>query len=204
MGKWANKRGQVFGAEHHAPWRTGAALAALLALVVVLAGCSTVSATTAATAASTRTPAIAGSPTATAGPTTPPGPTPIAITDLGTFRQKLTSAFTSNTWSKVAPLLSPSFSFQGLNSGGARLVMPDSANDMRQVYSTQGPWNQSAQYEVNIHYCYSGGTPASQQIGFDGGNGPFILLGLERWQGYWVVAWGYEDPLGGSDGCSAG
>jgi hypothetical protein len=129
---------------------------------------------------------------------------PIAITDLAAFRQRLADAFTSNAWANVSPLLSPGFSYQGTNSGGARLVMPDSATDLQGVYANGGPWGQSAQYEVDIHSCFAGDTPSGQQIGFDGGGGSFMLLGMDRYQGYWVVAWAFQDPLGGGDGCAFG
>jgi len=190
--EWRGRRGR--------PGRWVAlAMVALLALVFVLAGCAG---------------AAAGAPSPTATDTAPPagtpaqtatiGPTPIAITDLNAFRAKLASAFQSNAWAHVAPLLSPAFSFQGLDSGGASLVMPDSATDLRNLYTNGGPWTQSAEYEVTIHACYAGNTPTGQQMGFDGGSGNFILVGMARWQGYWVVAWAFQDSLGGGDGCAYG
>ncbi|HKV83104.1 MAG TPA: hypothetical protein VJN88_01015 [Ktedonobacterales bacterium] len=181
------------------PWLTFGVLA--LALLLSACGGAKASAapTTSASTATTRP-----APTATVRPSGTPTATPIAITDLATFRQKIADAFTSNTWSSVAPLLSPGFSYQGTNSGGARLVMPDSATDLQGVYANGGPWSQSAQYEVDIHSCFAGGAPTDQQIGFDGGGGSFMLLGMDRYQGYWVVAWAFQDPLGGGDGCAYG
>lgn len=183
--------------------RPHSAIVALIALLVglALAGCAGAQATPAApTATVTTAPSVAGTPT----PSPTIGPTPVEITDLNAFRTRLTNAFQSNTWAKVAPLLSPAFSFQGLNSGGASLKMPDSEHDLHDLFTSGGPWSQSAQYEVTIHSCYAGGTPVAQQMGFDGGSGNFILVGIERWQGYWTVSWAFQDPLGGGDGCASG
>jgi hypothetical protein len=181
--------------------RTAALL--LVALLLGLAGCGGAQVNqTVASATSTAT--VQPATTATPRPTVPAGPPPVRITDLTTFRQQLSVAFTSNTWSKVTPLLSPQFSFQGLDSGGARMEMPDSAADLQRLYTRGGPWSQASQYEVEVHSCYAGSTPASQQLGFDGGGGSFILVGMDRWQGYWVVAWAFQDPLGGYDGCASG
>jgi hypothetical protein len=183
-------------------WRGSWLALGALTLALLLAACSgakanqapSTSATRVATQVATATPRPVGSPTAT----------PIAITDLGAFRQRLGDAFTSNTWKNVAPLLSPQFSYQGTNSGGARLVMPDSAQDLQNIYSNGGPWSQSAQYEVDIHFFFAGGAPADQQIGFDGGGGSFLLVGMDKYQGYWVATWAFQDPLGGGDGCAYG
>jgi hypothetical protein len=178
--------------------RGGAVLLAVL-LLALLAGCD---ATTSSPGAS----ASPGTPGATSGPSGPSRPTvspsnAVQIADLGAFRQKLADAMGSGKWQQVAPLLSPNFSFQGPESAGARLVMPDSAADFQQIYTSKGPWHQGAQYEVNIHGCYGGKTPSGQQIGFDG-SGPFLLMGIEKWQGYWVVVWSFDDPLGGNDACA--
>jgi hypothetical protein len=179
------------------------ALAAAL-LALALSSCAGAPASSQLPPAPTATRAVGTAPSGTPTPTATIGPTPVAITDLNAFRARLASAFQSNTWGKLAPLLSPAFSFQGLNSGGSSLEMPDSAHDLHDLYASGGPWSQSAQYEVTNHYCYGGGTPTSQQMGFDGGSGNFILVGIARWQGYWVVAWAFQDPLGGSDGCASG
>lgn len=182
-------------------WRGSWLALGALTLALLLAACS------GAMAHQNPTPSVTATSTPRPTPTSPSGTptaTPLAITDLGAFRQRLTDAFTSNKWANLAPLLSLQFSYQGTNSGGARLVMPDSAQDLQGVYSNGGPWSQSAQYEVDIHSCFAGGTPFNQQIGFDGGGGSFILLGAERYQGYWVVAWAFQDPLGGGDGCAYG
>lgn len=152
--------------------------------------------------AATQTPASTAIATGTARPAGTPSPTPLAITDLNTFRQKLSTSFSTNTWSNVAPLLSPNFSFAGTDTSASGLVMPTSAHDMQQLYTTQGPWSQSSQYEVDIRDCIAGPTPKEQQIGFDGGGGSFILIGIGRWQSYWVVAWAYQDPLGGYNACA--
>lgn len=196
MGRMGRMRRQGWRGQ----WARRAAFvtAALLMLALVLGGCAGATAGSQAPAATDTPPAGTPAPTATVGPT------PVAITDLNTFRVKLAGAFQSSTWAHVAPLLSPAFSFQGLDSGGARLEMPDSATDLRSLYTSGGPWTQSAEYEVAIHACYAGNTPPGQQMGFDGGSGNFILVGIERWQGYWVVAWAFQDPLGGSDGCASG
>jgi hypothetical protein len=175
-----------------------------LALSLAVVACGSVKAGQAPTTSATTVPRQTATATATPRPSGTPTAMPIAITDLAAFRQRLADAFTSNAWANVSPLLSPGFSYQGTNSGGARLVMPDSATDLQGVYANGGPWGQSAQYEVDIHSCFAGDTPSGQQIGFDGGGGSFMLLGMDRYQGYWVVAWAFQDPLGGGDGCAFG
>jgi hypothetical protein len=82
------------------------------------------------------------------------------------------------------------------------MIMPDSVIDFSRLYKSQGPWAQSAQYEVAIHFCDAGTTPVNQQMGFDGNGGSFILVGIERWQGVWLVAWAFQDPNGGGDACA--
>ena len=183
--------------------RTAATPAILLAVPLVflltLAACSP---SQPGQSSITQAPATTAVATSTARPAGTPSPTPIAITDLNAFRQKLSTAFSTNTWANVAPLLSPNFSFAGTDTSASSMVMPASAHDMQQLYSTQGPWTQSSQYEVDIRDCIAGPTPKEQQIGFDGGGGSFILIGIGRWQNYWVVAWAYQDPLGGYNACA--
>lgn len=206
IGRWAQSGGGGASVAGVLAGRRGrwAAFALAALVVVALAGCAGAAADSPPTAAPTVTAAASTSPDGTPSPTATSGAAPVEITDLSAFRVKLAAAFQSNTWAKVAPLLSPAFSFQGLNSGGAGLEMPDSANDLRSLYTSGGPWTQGSQYEVNVHSCYAGSTPTSQQMGFDGGSGNFILTGITRWQGYWVVAWAFQDPLGGSDACANG
>lgn len=174
-------------------------LALPLAFLLALAACSP---SQSGQSPAAQAPASTAVATGTARPAGTPSPTPIAITDLNAFRQKLSTAFSTNTWANVAPLLSPNFSFAGTDTSASSMVMPASAHDMQQLYSTQGPWSQSSQYEVDIRDCIAGPTPKQQQIGFDGGGGSFILIGIGRWQNYWVVAWAYQDPLGGYNACA--
>ncbi|HKT37800.1 MAG TPA: hypothetical protein VJR48_05470 [Ktedonobacterales bacterium] len=141
---------------------------------------------------------------ATTTPSGPPAPTPVAITDLTTFRQKLAAAVSSNNWAQVAPLLSPDFSFQGPTSGGARLIMPGAGQDFKGYYKGAGGWSQAADWEVSVHYCFAGNLPANQQMGFDAGDGVFMLAGIEKWQGYWVLAWAFIDSMGGGNACMSG
>ena len=141
----------------------------------------------------------AGTPEATVSS----GPTYAQISNLDSFRKQFSTAFTKNIWSGVAQFLSPAFSFQGLDSGGNQMVMPDSAIDFSRLYKSQGPWAQAAQYEVAIHFCDAGNTPINQQMGFDGHGGSFILVGIERWQGVWLVSWAFQDPNGGNDACAS-
>ena len=178
-----------------------ALLALPLMLLLALAACSPAQLGQGSTSA-TPPPATTAVATSTARPAGPPSPTPIAITDLNAFRQKLSSAVSTNKWSNVAPLLSPNFSFVGTDTTASQLVMPASAHDMQQLYNSQGPWSQSDQYAVDVHDCFAGPTPKDQQIGFDGGGGSFILIGIGHWQNYWVVAWAFQDPLGGYHPCA--
>jgi len=138
----------------------------------------------------------AGAATAT------PGNSFVQMTDLGGFRNQLSAAFSSDNWSKVTPFLSPEFSFQGVNSGGNRMLMPDSEIDLSMLYKSQGHWSQSSEHQVAIHFCDAGSTPLNQQMGFDGGGGSFILVGIDRWQGFWLVFWAFQDPNGGGDACA--
>lgn len=177
--------------------------AALLALpLIVLLALASCSPSQSGQSSTTQTPASTAAATSTARPAGIPSTTPIAITDLNAFREKLSTSFSTNKWSNVTPLLSPNFSFAGTDTTASQLVMPASAHDMEQLYNSQGPWSQSSQYEVDIRDCIAGPTPKEQQMGFDGGGGSFILIGIGRWQNYWVVAWAFQDPLGGYDACA--
>lgn len=182
--------------------RVCVACAAIL-LVLAFAACNGASAHGSAATPTATTP-TAPTRAATPQPTVAAGPPLAHVANLTTFRQKVAIAFETNTWSNVAPLISPDFSFQGINSGGASLVMPDSETDVRRLYTNGGPWTQSAQWEVSVHSCYAWGTPTSQQMGFDGGSGNFILIGIVPWKGGWLIGWAFQDPLGGSDGCASG
>jgi hypothetical protein len=180
----------------------GWSAAAIVAVLMLLAGCST----TGAGAKSTTSRALAANhhttPTA-ATSTAIGGGSYVQITDLNSFREQLSAAFTQKNWSKVAQFLSPAFSFQGLDSGGNRMIMPDSAADFDMLYKSQGPWSQASLYEVQIHFCDAGNTPINQQLGFDGNGGSFILMGIDRWQGVWLVSWSFQDPNGGGDACAS-
>lgn len=169
-------------------------------LVILLAGCADAGTGT----ASTGLVAASATPVATTTPSSLPSVTPIIITDLSAFRQQLTAALGSGSWERRAPLLSPQLTFQRPSAGGAKIEMPAAAQDLKTVITGNTPWRQAAQREVDIHSCYAGTTPKSQQMGFDGGTGIFLLVGIGQWRGYWVVAWAFEDPLGGGDGCSEG
>jgi hypothetical protein len=146
-----------------------------------------------------------GAQTSTPTATAPSGPAYVQISNLNSFRQQLSTAFSKNNWSVVAQFLSPAFSFQGLDSGdsgGNQMIMPDSEIDFARLYKSQTPWTPAAQYEVAIHFCDAGNTPINQQMGFDGNGGSFILVGIGRWQGIWLVSWAFQDPNGGFDGCA--
>jgi hypothetical protein len=185
-------------------WRRGLACTVVVcAALLALSGCASASAgsiggTTPQVSATGRHGAQTSTPTATV----PSGPAYVQIGNLNGFRQQLSTAFSKNNWSSVAQFLSPAFSFQGLDSGGNQMIMPDSEIDFSRLYKSGGPWTQAAQYEVDIHFCDAGNTPISQQMGFDGNGGSFILIGIERWQGVWLVSWAFQDPNGGYDGCA--
>jgi hypothetical protein len=163
-------------------------------LLLVMAGCAA-QASGAPTPTHTKTVVAHTTPTntPTAAPTVAPAPTPVAITDLNAFRQRLAGALRSGHWSQVAPLLSPGFSFQGPHSG-SHLLMPYSGQYMNTAYQNGSPWGLGSDYELSTHSCYWAAFPQAQVIGFDGNNGHYLLVGIEKWQGYWVAAWGYDDP----------
>jgi hypothetical protein len=175
----------------------------ICAALLALAGCAGASAgSIGGTAPQVSATSQHGAQTSTPQATAPSGPVYVQIANLNSFRQQLSTAFSKNNWSKVAEFLSPAFSFQGLDSGGNQMIMPDSEIDFSRLYKSQGPWAQAAQYEVAIHFCDAGNTPINQQMGFDGSGSSFILVGIERWQGVWLVSWAFQDPNGGYDGCA--
>lgn len=182
------------------------ALVGMACLVAALAACAAQPSTaTTQTPKPTRTVLV---PTATpAGPTATPAPTPVQIADLGAFRQAFASAFGSNQWAKVQVMLSPEFSFQNGAPGtaaGSHALMPDSANYLQSLFQKGGGWSQGSTGELSAHFCYAGNTPVAQQIGFNGNNGHFVMFGLNKWQGYWVASWAFDDPQGGYNGCITG
>jgi hypothetical protein len=170
----------------------------LLVLLPALAGCANESSGYLPTSGAS--PGITQQGTGTA--TATPGNSFVEVTDLAGFRNQLAAAYSSNNWSRVSPFLSPEFSFQGANSGGNRMLMPDSAIDLSMLYKSQGSWSQASEHQVAIHFCDAGSTPLDQQMGFDGGGGSFILVGIDRWQGFWLVFWAFQDPNGGGDACA--
>jgi hypothetical protein len=170
-----------------------------VAALLLLAACSAPTVKTSATAAAT-----AATATHTPLATSTPAPTPVAITNLGAFRSALGSAFTGGKWEQIVPLLSPAFTFQATNVGGTRIVMPQSLEQFKQAYAGGGGWSVpdgSWDDPAQVLWCDSGSTPANQLMGYLGHDGSWVLLGLGRWQGYWVLAWAYQDPIGATGEC---
>lgn len=130
------------------------------------------------------------------------GPAYVDITNLTSFRQQFSAAFSKNNWTLVSRFLSPEFTFQGPDSGGNSIEMPDSEAELRALYTGQGRWTTASLHQVKIHFCDAGYTPLNQQMGFDGGRGSFILVGIDLWQGVWLVFWAFQDPTGGNDACA--
>ena len=87
--------------------------------------------------------------------------------------------------------------------GPTRLVMPGAAAEFEAFFSGNAPWSPVSQRSLGAYQCFAGTTPVQQQMAFKGGNGWLALLGIERWQGYWVVAWAFQD-LQGAPGVCAG
>ena len=129
-------------------------------------------------------------------------PANVEISDLTTFRQQFSAAFSKNNWTLVSRFLSPAFTFQGPNSGGNSIEMPDSEAELRTLYTGQGHWSEASLHQVKIHFCDAGYTPLNQQMGFNSDRGSFILVGIGLWQGAWLVFWAFQDPTGGNDACA--
>lgn len=174
------------------------ALFGVLVVLLALAGCASGNGATGAHATPTASPTTPAAPVATATPGLPA----VQITDLGEFRQRLSAAVTSGSWDRVAPLLSPAFSFQGESTGGGKLVMPGAATEFAAFYTGNAPWAPQDQGSIGVYRCFSGTTPPQQLIAFKGGNGWMALIGIERWQGYWVVAWAFQNLQGGPGTCA--
>jgi hypothetical protein len=175
---------------------------ALACVVVITVGC----AASPPPVSNAHTPTAVPSPTATIAPTATPVPTPVVITDLGAFRQKFGTAFTSGKWTDVQALLSPNFSFQppfqtAQKLGSSHMFPPESLTNLKTSLAGGNPWSPGSDYDLSNHTCYTGNTPLSQVIGFDGNNGHYIMFGIEAWQGYWVATWGFEDSEGGWYNC---
>src|SRR5258707_12286048 len=175
--------------------RWPAALLACAALALLLAGCRTLRAGQQTAPAATQT-ATSSGPTATPPFTVPPSPTAVQITDLGAFRQELSTSYTSNHWENVNPLLSPNFSFQGTDSGGAQLVMPASAHDLKQLFTSEGAWTQAPDWQVAYHKCFASTTPFAQQLRFDCEASSVVLLSVARLSRFCAVPWAFQGPLG--------
>ena len=125
------------------------------------------------------------------------------VTNLSSFRHQLSAAFSKNNWSVVSRFLSPEFSFQGVNSGGNRMLMPDSEIDLAYTLQSQGPLVTviTASGRDSLlrcgFYTHSTSKWVSTAVG-----GSFILVGIDRWQGFWLVFWAFQDPNGGGDACA--
>jgi hypothetical protein len=130
---------------------------------------------------------------------------PVAIQDLGAFRQKLADAITGKDWASVQALLSPGFSFQAPKAG-SHLLMPDAAQYLQASFQAGVPWDQYQSIPFS-QLCYAGPTPLGQVISFNGNNGHFLMIGVTRWNGtdgYWVAAWAFENPQNVQWDCSCG
>lgn len=173
-------------------WRVAPlALAALL----LLPGCSTTGSRV------SFTPVASPTETHVLLPTSTPAPTVIAITDLTTFRTSLAAAFAGGKWAPLAALMSPSFTFQGTNTGGAQLVMPDAGAEFNTLYTANLAWSQQDSGLLHLYTCFAGNTPSSQLMLFGGGNDVLVMVGIQRWQGYWVLAWAFQNKRDSSGYC---
>lgn len=179
-------------------YRNMTALALVGALLVaLLAGCA--GNATGATTAATRVPQ----------PTDTPARATAQIADLGQFRQRLADAMASRSWDRMAPLISPAFSFQTAldfpdsQLAGRLVLAPDAAPALQKLYTSAGGWSQNGDVQGALG-CYGGGHPADQLMGFSDGGTGWLLLGFDRWQGYWLVSWAYQDSTGWNGRCLAG
>jgi hypothetical protein len=174
----------------------------VVALLLAFAGCANAGTGYLPTVPASQATNQQGTGGSTAQATATSGNSYVEVADLGSFRHQLSLAFSSDNWSEASQFLSPEFSFQGANSGGNRMIMPDSEIDFSALYKSQAHWSQSSGRQVTIHFCDAGITPLDQQMGFDGGGGSFLLVGIDRWQGFWLVFWAFQDPNGGGDACA--
>ena len=197
-GAWVGGGQQALGARWH---RSAMALA--LGVVAVLAGCGSPG-----TGHVTQTPSTTR-PVATVTATTAPSPTatvaatPVIITDLNAFRQKVSAAVLHNQWGQLQPLLATNdtFSYQSPTSIAHSY---DAEQRLQASLRAGNPWSAGSDYMLSIHMCYAGNTPQSQVIGFQGNNGEYLMFGIEHpspTQSYWVVTWGFEDPIGAAGFC---
>jgi hypothetical protein len=179
------------------------AMALALGVVAVLAGCgSPGNARVTQTPSATR-PAATFTATAAPSPTATPAATPVIITDLNAFRQKVASAVLHNQWAQLQPLLATNdtFSYQSPTSIAHSY---DAEQRLQASLQAGSPWSAGSDYMLSIHMCYAGNTPQPQVIGFQGNNGEYLMFGIEHpspAQSYWVVMWGFEDPIGAAGFC---
>ena len=149
------------------------------------------------------------SATTVASPTTtqvaPSTATPIstvaAITDLNAFRATLTAAFTGGKWAPIAPLLSPAFTFAGASTGGSQLIMPAAATEFNTLYTANLSWTPQSSSLLPLYSCFAGNTPNNQLMLFGGANNVLAMVGIQRWQGYWVLAWAFQNTRDSSGYC---
>lgn len=154
-------------------------------------------------------PAHSAAVTHAAQPTNMPAPALAQIADLSQFRQQLADAMTSGSWDRMAPLISPAFSFQTAldfldpQLAGRLVLAPDAASGLQTLYTSAGGWSLNGDVARALG-CYGGGHPADQLLGFSNGGADWLLLGFDRWQGYWLVSWAYQDSTGWNGRCLAG
>lgn len=173
-------------------------------LVATLAGGCAANAT-----GKTTPPAHTASATHAAQPTGTPAPALAQIADFAQFGQQLTDAMTSGSWDRMAPLISPAFSFQTAldfpdpQLAGRLVLAPDAASGLQKLYTSAGGWSLNGDVPQALG-CYGGGHPANQLLGFSNGGADWLLLGFDRWQGYWLVSWAYQDSTGWNGRCLSG
>jgi hypothetical protein len=170
---------------------------ALAALLLLLAACSSAGTKVSATAATSPTATRAAQATAT------PAATVVAIADLNTFRTTLAAAFMGGAWPQVAALMSPAFTFEGTGTGGTQLVMPTAGSEFNTLYTSNLSWSQQDASRLSLYRCFAGSTPDAQLMLFRGkaANNVLAMVGIQRWQGYWVLAWAFQDTADSSGYC---
>ncbi len=180
---------------HASTWLTVSSLA--LATLLLLSACSS------AGTQGRATPATSPTATQTAQATSTPAATVVAITDLTTFRTTLAAAFTGGAWPRVAVLMSPAFTFEGTGTGGAQIVMPAAGAGFNTLYNSNLSWSQQGASGLSLYRCFAGNTPDAQLMLFRGKavNNVLAMVGIQRWQGYWVLAWVFQNTADSSGDC---
>jgi len=79
--------------------------------------------------------------------------------------------------------------------------MPAAGAKFNTLFTSNLSWSQRETSQLSRYRCFAGSTPDAQLMLFGGSNNVLAMVGIQRWQGYWVLAWAFQDTADSSGYC---